>query len=646
MSEHFDDLFAWADANDTITFKAATDTESAQAADKPTSDRNGITPMTPPGSSVPDTAPSPPDLAGAALHQSAGAAEPNDYDRSGRPAALSGLVTAAAALRALDGVDDISLRTKADIRSAVRAIAKVTQRSAEDLPLAPERLVPILRSINPARHRWSGKRWANVRSSIKALAIMTGHVVDERATRIDANSPWGQLLDSLPNSPQTCCLRRLARYCCAQAIVPADVSVTTLERFRIWLSRHTLELNPRSVAASTRRAWNLLAASERIPGLRPLPALGDSRRVSLPLSELPPQLVADIQGYGNARRSLDPFSGPNVRRSTETTIRDRQRRLVYSASLLLRLGHPREDVGSLRALITRDHLVAVLQHLLDVSSLKAPRMHHLHTALAFIDAGTTYLQLADDELQLLHDVRKRIKPPKPALSQRAAQRLQPFDDQRVRAKLLALPDKLFAAAELQRKAGLLVRAAETNERAVALALLLVQPLRRRALAAIDADTHFTRDERGRIVRLVLPGSVIKNGIAVDAPMDSMLAKRIEQHLTLFRPAIRGAEKCRFLFPAPDGRARTPDAVARGVTRVVKQELGVAFSIGLIRHIVATMLYESSPQAGPVAQRLLGHTSIKTTEMLYGHLTTRSAHATWAKVIEKQRRRTDPARGKR
>jgi integrase len=79
---------------------------------------------------------------------------------------------------------------------------------------------------------------------------------------------------------------------------------------------------------------------------------------------------------------------------------------------------------------------------------------------------------------------------------------------------------------------------------------------------------------------------------------------------------------------------------------VKQELGVAFSIGLIRHIVATMLYESSPQAGPVAQRLLGHTSIKTTEMLYGHLTTRSAHATWAKVIEKQRRRTDPARGKR
>jgi integrase len=441
-------------------------------------------------------------------------------------------------------------------------------------------------------------------------------------------------------------LRRFGRYCCTRSISPAEVELATLHAFRDWLDHRTYEMNAGRVASVVRQAWNKQVAVIGIEGAKALPALGSPRRVSLPPEMLPSQLVGDIAAYGEVRRALDPFAGPAVRRSSEATIRDRMKRLTYAASLLIRAGVPTERVSCLRSLVTRDNLISVLRTMMTASSLSEPRMHHLHTALAFIDAATTYLQLADDELRQLHDVRARIKPPKPGLSQRAAQRLHPFDDQRVRAKLLALPDKLFAAAELQRKAGQSVRAAETHERGLALAILLVQPLRRRALAAIDADTHFTRGERGRIVRLVLPGSVIKNGVAVDAPIDAMLAKRIEQHLTQFRPAIRGADKCRFLFPAPDGRARTPDAVARGVTKVVKQELGVAFSIGLIRHIVATMLYESSPQAGPVAQRLLGHTSVKTTETLYGHLTTRSAHDTWARIVEKQRRRSGSGGGNR
>jgi integrase len=335
-----------------------------------------------------------------------------------------------------------------------------------------------------------------------------------------------------------------------------------------------------------------------------------------------------------------------VKRSTEATIQDREKRLVYAASLLIRIGAPADRISCLRALVTRENLVAVLRHMMSVSSASEPRMHHMHTALAFLDAAKTYLQLSEDQLRPLQDVRARIKPPKPGLSSRAAHRLVPFDDERLRARLLALPDKLFTAAELQRKGGQLGKAAYTHERALALAILLVQPLRRRALAAIDMDAHLQRNASGLITRLCLPGTVVKNGVAVDAPIQQALARRIDRHVRVFRPTLPGAEISRQLFPAPDGRARTPDAIAAGVKKAVKQELGVEFSVGLIRHFVATLLYEASPQAGPIAQRLLGHTSVKTTELMYGQLTTRSAHDTWAKIVEKQRRRSGPSGGRR
>lgn len=644
--DHIDDLFDWADAHaltglagesrSPVETAAGASAEFAHCAD------TGRTAAS--ATEGQASAMSPTTIL--CLGHASGDTPPAEMHRSVEAGPLDGVTTAADALEALGRMPDLSPSKKTDIRSAVRALAKATRRDSRDIALEPHSLVPLLKSIHPARHRWSGKRWVNIRSSLRTLAIAAGHIVDERALPLDPNGPWGRLLATLPNAPKTCCLRRFARFCSTQGISPAEVDLGTLQAFRQWLEARTYEMNAGRVAATVRLAWNKSVATLGPEGAKTLPALGNPRRVSLPPEMLPPQLVADVKAYAAARRSLDPFTGPDVRRSSEATIRDRQKRLLYAASLLLRTGVDAQRVNTLRVLVTPENLRAVLQQMLTASTSKQPGMNHLHLALAMIDAGVVFLQLPNDEIARLQDIRKRIKPPKPGLSKRASLRLQPFDDQRVRAQLLALPEKLFAAAELQRKAGPLVRAAQTHERAIALAILLVQPLRRRALASVEIDAHLLRDNRGAINRLCLPGAVIKNGVAVDAPIDPVLARLIDRHIKVYRPALRGAGKSGFLFPGDDGGARTPDAIARGVTMVVKQELGVEFSIGLIRHIVATMLYESSPQAGPVAQRLLGHTSVKTTELMYGHLTTRSAHDTWAKVIEKQRRRADPAKCKR
>jgi integrase len=179
-----------------------------------------------------------------------------------------------------------------------------------------------------------------------------------------------------------------------------------------------------------------------------------------------------------------------------------------------------------------------------------------------------------------------------------------------------------------------VLAAHLHERALMLNLLLVDPVRRRTLAAIDLQRHVRHDERGRTIGLHIPRNETKNGIEIETPFDAPLAARFARHLRVFRPSLRGAQGP-FLFPSPDGGARNPDTVAKRMTQIVRDALGTQFTPKLMRHIVATMLFEASPENSLVAQRVLRHTSIKTTEQMYGVLRNRGALRVYHETVRRQ-----------
>jgi integrase len=66
-------------------------------------------------------------------------------------------------------------------------------------------------------------------------------------------------------------------------------------------------------------------------------------------------------------------------------------------------------------------------------------------------------------------------------------------------------------------------------------------------------------------------------------------------------------------------------------------LGVAFGPHLMRHILATILYRQDPNNGVVVQRKLRHSSLKTTERMYGVLSNAGANAAWQRELERFRR---------
>lgn len=554
------------------------------------------------------------------------------------PEALRARVTTLAdALALLDTLPDLTAATRKDIRSAAALLERASNRSADAIGLAPAAMVPLLKPVLPAALRISGKRWSNARAALRTLAKRVGHHAPDYLLTAELTGRWAELVAMLPNHPRTTALRAFARYCIRENIAPDAADETALQAYRAWLEQHTYELNSVTLMGLVRRAWNRDGLP--LPGWpqHRLVPHADPRELRLPDAELPPGLLADIAAYRARRNSFDPLDdGPALRPIAAATLEDRADRLRLAASMLIRGGMPTDQLPDLRALLTADNLKAVLRAQRERAGRASFAMNDVHTALAFADAARVMLGPDAPALAGIELLRQRLKQPQRGVSDRARTRLAPLDSPALRARLVALPDDAFAAAERLLAEGRQVRAAEMHERGLALALLLVQPMRRRTLAALDIAAHITLTPRDEGGRLRVPGDLTKNGVAIDCPLPGGLARRLRRHLQAFRPLLPGAAETTALFPARGGGARCREALARGVSRLVRDALGIDFNVGMIRHVAATLLFESDPQAGPAAQRLLGHTRLSTTERMYGSISSRSAHAAWAGVLEKAR----------
>ena len=62
---------------------------------------------------------------------------------------------------------------------------------------------------------------------------------------------------------------------------------------------------------------------------------------------------------------------------------------------------------------------------------------------------------------------------------------------------------------------------------------------------------------------------------------------------------------------------------------VLDHIGVEFGVQFARHLIATLILDADPANGPIAQRMLDHTSLKTTTTSYGMQRTRSAQNSYA-----------------
>jgi integrase len=119
---------------------------------------------------------------------------------------------------------------------------------------------------------------------------------------------------------------------------------------------------------------------------------------------------------------------------------------------------------------------------------------------------------------------------------------------------------------------------------------------------------------------------------VDWPGHLRLTQRI--CVPAFRPTLPGAGGP-FLFPGKDGTQPSRNLGPR-ISGLVAEQLGLRFSPHLVRHLAACLIMDADPHNAVVAQRVLGHSTLRMTEHLYGALRNRSALSQWHDVVSKTR----------
>lgn len=547
------------------------------------------------------------------------------------------VTTLADALRAVAALPDVPTGRLADWRSAVATFARVTGSEPESMAIAPASIVPVLKAVRPGRFHLRAKTWGNIRSSLAGLAAAVGWHAGRDRMRLEVRGEWSRLLDLVPHSPQKANLRGFARYCQTQRIEPDQVTEATIEGYRAWRATETYDLSPNSTIHGLRRIWNRNAGRTQGWPARKLAPPPDPRVFAFPLDAFPSSFAADLEGFVEIMRNPDPFETPDARQLATNTWQDRRGHLIRAGSILVREGVLRiEDVTGLDVLVAPSAMKAILLHM----HRKAGRSWNgnaAELALTLFDIARRWLKLDDTKLAELDKLRSVVKSGKRGIGKRSQRRLAAFDDPQMLKRFFRLPGELFQAADRLHAESRLDEAARLHERALALALLQLQPLRRRTLALIDVEKHFRRDLRGRYVSLEIPAELQKNGVEVSAPVPDDLGRRIAKHIRVHLPHLRGETGGTWLFPGSTGAGhKEPGTLGKGVSKEVERALGIEFSLHMVRHVAAMVLYDSSPDAGPVAQRLLAHRQLSTTESFYGRLKTRSAHGAWGEILEGMR----------
>lgn len=522
------------------------------------------------------------------------------------------------------------------LRSHVNVVAKALQKVERKpdltlLPCEPRLLRQALEGFHPARARIKSEQWQSIISGLRRIQRATGWLrpVERRHTRTAA---WDRVVArAAPNGPLEA-IRNFANFCTDAGVEPADVSHAAFDRYTEFLENESLNLSPRKTVDSARQALSRLSSTNPDLGILPLPKRPRYNLVATRKDELPAAFHSSAAAYLARCAAPDPFDAAIGRAIAHETLRKRETYIYIGAQYLLDLGWPAERLDHVRAICTPEAVAAILReqfrrHSTDGKTWPPgakPLASHLQTMAAQIG------ELTDADLAQVRKLAGRVPKAKGGFPRKTRERLAAFDDERVLRDFYRLPQVLWREAAEFVKADKPRQARAKAKYAVALAILLIKPLRISELASLDFREDFRRDRKGRIVGLFIPGERTKTGVPIEAAMDATFGRRIAEYFERFvLPAAVGATS---LFPRQEAGHVSGAELSQGIAREVQRHLGIKFNSHLARALIATIILDADPDAVAIAQRMLEHTHVDTTIRHYGMQRGRAAQRQYEQFL--------------
>jgi integrase/recombinase XerD len=227
----------------------------------------------------------------------------------------------------------------------------------------------------------------------------------------------------------------------------------------------------------------------------------------------------------------------------------------------------------------------------------------------------------------------------------AANRLRPVSVRNKRAKIQASYKLADLGFRLMREAGQREHtwhspAAAHYRNGLIIALLAYWPIRLGNLTAITIGQHLV--PRGTGFRISFSEKETKQGREIEFEAPEELAVAITNYLTIHRPALiargghQGTAK-QALWVSRDGGPMSAGGIAGIIVKETKTAFGVAVNPHLFRDCAATTIAIDDPAHAHVIARVLGHSSMITSERHYNQAGNLEAGGQYQAVLDARRR---------
>lgn len=524
---------------------------------------------------------------------------------------------------------------KRDLRSAVVIYGKLKGEALSAIPLDLVAMRGTLDGMVPAQAKVSRKRWSNLRSDLAAALDASGLQPMLKTAYVTFECTWAALLNPVKDKAVTNGLSRLARWATVRQISPAAVDDAILEQFFSELEATSLVRNLRGQRRGVAKAWNRLAALSADQALRRV-QVPSNRPAStrVPWLELSASFRDEVEKYLVWCSVPDPLDDEaRARALAPVSVRLRRDHIHLAASAACAAGIDAERLTSLADLVEPETFRAVLRHLWEKRGGKLSA-YTRDVAGSLITMASEWVRAPADQLSNLKKLRGKLGSLRSGLTEKNKALLRKFEDPRLLASLLGLPDRLWRTA--RRNLVVSKRWFVDLQTALAIDILLHTALRIENLAALKFDEHLHWPQgRGKPALLVVRVEETKNEAPLEFELPTVLADRLYAYRNEIAQAVIGSRPDA-LFVSRKGIPRGLPTIGVAIQRSVLRHVGVKMTPHQFRHLAAKIILDANAGAYELVRQLLGHKDLKTTTKFYAGIDTRRAGRAHADIVARLR----------
>jgi hypothetical protein len=516
--------------------------------------------------------------------------------------------------------------------TSMRQFAKAIDRPLE---VIPARYSAVRNDLAKWHHAPSGltpKTVMNHRSNTKRALLYLSQEkgIPEHGAPLSAE--WAELLAQVSDSLIRSRLSSFTRYCSANNIASREVDDAVVDHFLGYRNRCGKPAD-NAFRRLLAKAWN--ANVDSIPNWpkRRLIEPPTKSVVEVSWEEFPKGLQTDVDKYlKSLTRVRKSRTGRHIKPLREATLKARRAELQAAARMAVRIGIPIEKLGSLRAMLKPN----IAERILDSywkNNGERPKLYTIELARRFVAVARETKYLNEKDCEKLHGMWRRLydeRPPE-GLTDKNLEFLRKVLTPGVWGRVVRLPFALMEEARRQRHAPM--KAAVLAQKAVAIAILSVAPVRLANLTSIRLGVNLNKpDGPNSNYWLYYSPENTKNNVRLEFVFKEYLTQLIDEYVRDFWPTLLRGRKEDYLFPGLREGAKGKVSFSVQISKHIYKATGVKMTVHQFRHAAGAIILKRRPGEFELVRQILGHRTIATTMRCYVGLETIQASEIFTEMI--------------